>query len=225
MSFSTNSKATAADFIALKDKVNNEIMSRTVGLIPFTEDDKVKLDPDVKTGAKFNPVSISQLSTPLNKIEPQTTVPIESGELLKPKGVAELEAALAKYAKDTNTNSSCRAGCTGLCITMCANGCKGGCKTGCGSGCQGCTGCSGSSGCSSCSGCSGCSGGCGSGCVGCCSSSESSSCYQCTNCSSGCEGGCSGCGGTCGGSCSGCKGGCKGGCIGQSIQYDDRKYN
>lgn len=183
MALTAGSVATAADIVALKARVKQEMQRRAYGARPLTGYAAASYDYTTTpvAGGKILSEHGTKIITPLDQITSQG-YNAATGQTIKALNV--VSSNLSTYeAQSITGSSSCSSNCSGLCVG-CSNTCTGSCTGSCTGTCTG-----------SCTSCTGCSGG----------------CTSCSGCSGGCSGcrGCGGCGG-CSGSCSGCGSSCQG---------------
>lgn len=185
-----NVQYSAADFIALKNRVKNEMLRRCYeGSIAEYGGSEYDFATAPTVGGQLLTEQINKIIVPISAIN-DTGLSMKSvGDQAKALDTLVTKIAQFETAPFEGENHGCSASCTGLCHTTCSTGCTGECKTACG---QDCTAGCGNSCIGTCTG--GCSGGCGGSCGGDCTGQ---------GCMGSCTGYCGGCGGYCGGGCGG----------------------
>ena len=193
MALTQGSKISAADFIALHDRVLAEIARRSTNnavgsMSSWTAAAAYTTDPTNQ--GKIQIEHANKIINPVNAIKASGMSTVVAGSAITNftnliSVLGTLETASKKEDK-TGSGHGCAASCTGLCSTGCYSGCSscgGSCSNNCSSGCTGdCEGsCSGS--------CSGtCTNSCGQGCASCYTACGSACTGKCSNdCATGCS--------------------------------------
>lgn len=239
MALTSGTLLTAADFTALKNRIDAECRKRNGQGSVYSLPDNSAYQyvsstaplKDRKAIQEHYSKIVSQIS--YIKTLSDTSLPnykrIDSNALTKVSNeIKALENIAKGSSADFAGNTGCKSSCTGLCYTTCTGTCIRTCTGGCSNACTSCKGtCTG--------GCQGCGSGCASSCTGTCRTDCALACAdECTgacrlNCTGTCYAGCANdcdtsCTNTCTGTCqkacapatcmASCVGGCYMGCSG-----------
>ena len=216
MALTAGTAITAADFTALKNRIDAECRKRNgQGSVYSLPDNSAYQYVSSTSPLKDRKVIQEHYSKIVSQVSyiktlSDTNLPnykrIDSAALTKVSNeIKALENVAKASSADFAGSTGCKSSCTGLCYTTCTGTCRTTCTGGCSNACTSCT-----NACTSCTGtctdvCTSCTGGCtgcGSGCASTCEKTCTGTCYSsCTGtCSSTCTGTCSV---TCGQNCSG----------------------
>lgn len=163
----------ASDYIALKNRVKNEVLRRKyTGSVESYGGTNYDFTVTPIVGGKVLAEHYNKINEPLRAINPDGLLQnVKAGDDIREITVMDAKTTIFESKPAYGTNHGCATSCTGLCTSSCTNTCTS------------CTNCTGCGGCGDCGGCTGCGDSCSSNCSSCASS-------------------CSNCAGTCGGSCS-----------------------